>query len=247
MKRIRAILVDDEDLARESLRMAIGQFRHVVIIEECPNGFEAVRAVKEHQPDVMFLDIQMPKLTGFDVVELLGDEAPVIIFVTAYDEFAVKAFEANALDYILKPANPERLVQTIEKIERLMGEEYRPRYDAILSDYKAKNKPLKRVLIRDKSKVHIIPVETIVYIQAQGDYVRIQTEQDTYLKQERMANLEQRLDPALFQRVHRSYLLNITFIDRIEQETKDSKIAILKNRAEIPISRSGYEQLMKFL
>ena len=247
MEKIRAILVDDEELARQSLRMALERFNQIEIISECSNGFEAVESVREQHPDVLFLDIQMPQLTGFDVIELLGDETPIVIFVTAYDEYALRAFDAKAVDYILKPANPDRLIQTIEKIEQLIIEDHKPEYRSIFSDQKQLAKPLERILIRDKSKVHIIPVEQVIYIQAQGDYVSIKTKDDTYIKQETMTNMEQRLDRSLFQRIHRSYLLNMNFLDRIEQSTKDSKVAVLSNLEELPISRSGYEQLMQFL
>ncbi len=250
--KIKAIIVDDEALARDSLRSALAEFADIEIINECVNGFDAVQEVHRSRPDLMFLDIQMPRLDGFDVVELLGKEAPFIIFVTAYDEYALRAFEAEALDYLLKPVNRKRLQMSIARVrEKLIS---RPDslkestgMERFIDQHREHLAPLGRVLIRDGSDVHIIPVEDIIYFEAEEDYVRIHTGERTYLKLDSMANLESKLDPRNFCRVHRSILLNIAYLVKIEPHSKDSRIAKLKNGKILPISRSGYNRLMELL
>lgn len=250
--KIKAIIVDDEALARESLRSALAEFEDIEIIKECVNGFDAVQEVHRSRPDLMFLDIQMPRLDGFDVVELLGKEAPFIIFVTAYDEYALRAFEAEALDYLMKPVNPKRLQMSIERVrEKLVSRGDVPRVsesmERFIDQHRERLAPLTRILIRDGSDVHIIPVEDIIYFEAEEDYVRIHTGERTYLKLDSMANLEAKLDTQNFCRVHRSILLNIGYLVKIEPYSKDSRIAKLKNGKTLPISRSGYNRLMELL
>jgi two-component system, LytTR family, response regulator len=249
---IKAIIVDDEALARDSLRSALAEFADIEIINECVNGFDAVQEVHRSRPDLMFLDIQMPRLDGFDVVELLGKEAPFIIFVTAYDEYALRAFEAAALDYLLKPVNRKRLQMSIARVrEKLISRTDSLRestgMERFIDQHREHLAPLGRVLIRDGSAVHIIPVEDIIYFEAEEDYVRIHTGERTYLKLDSMANLESKLDPRNFCRVHRSILLNIAYLVKIEPHSKDSRIAKLKNGKILPISRSGYNRLMELL
>ena len=244
---IRAIIVDDEELARASLKLSLQKFQQISVINECSNGFEAVKAIKEFKPDVVFLDIQMPKLNGFDVVELLADEAPQIIFVTAFDEYAIKAFDANALDYLLKPVNPDRLKIAIKRLEEKISIEAKPDFKNAVKEVVQKNLPLQRILIKENTKVHVIPVNEIIYIEAQDDYVLIQTLDKSYLKNERLANLEAELDPQVFIRIHRSFLVNIDYINRIESYSKDSKLVKLKTGFEIPVSRSGYGKLKQIL
>lgn len=244
---IRAIIVDDEELARASLKLSLQKFQQISVINECSNGFEAVKSIKEFKPDVVFLDIQMPKLNGFDVVELLADEAPQIIFVTAFDEYAIKAFDANALDYLLKPVNPDRLKIAIKRLEEKISIEAKPDFKNAVKEVVQKNLPLQRILIKENTKVHVIPVNEIIYIEAQDDYVLIQTLDKSYLKNERLANLEAELDPQVFIRIHRSFLVNIDYINRIESYSKDSKLVKLKTGFEIPVSRSGYGKLKQIL
>ena len=244
---IRAIIVDDEELARASLKLSLQKFQQISVINECSNGFEAVKSIKEFKPDVVFLDIQMPKLNGFDVVELLADEAPQIIFVTAFDEYAIKAFDANALDYLLKPVNPDRLKIAIKRLEEKISIEAKPDFKNAVKEVVQKNLPLQRILIKENTKVHVIPVNEIIYIEAQDDYVLIQTPDKSYLKNERLANLEAELDPQVFIRIHRSFLVNIDYINRIESYSKDSKLVKLKTGFEIPVSRSGYGKLKQIL
>jgi len=244
---IRAIIVDDEALGRESLRTILGDFPFIEVVGECADGFAAVQAVQQLKPDLLFLDIQMPRLDGFDVVELLGKEAPFIIFVTAYDEYALRAFEAQALDYLLKPVRKERLHKGIERLQGQMQTRVRESMAGLVQKHRQDQAPLGRLLIRDNTQVTIIPVAEIVYIEAQDDYVKIFTPQKTHLKSETLASLEQKLDPAIFCRIHRSYILNIDFLTAIEPYTKDSRIVKLKNGKTLPLSKAGYDRLLELI
>jgi two-component system LytT family response regulator len=246
-KMIKTIIVDDEPLARESLKNSLHDFEDIEILRECANGFEAVQAVQAQRPDVVFLDIQMPKLDGFDVVELLGNESPFIVFVTAYDAYAIKAFEAKALDYLLKPIQKERLTKTIERVKERISQEDFPPIDKLIETHRKNAAPLTRILVRDRSDVHIIPVEDVMYIEAQDDYIEIHTSKGSFLKNERISNLEEALDDHQFCRIHRSFIMNIEYLSKIEPHTKDSKLAILKNGRNLPISRSGYSKLTDLL
>ncbi|MBN1379287.1 MAG: response regulator [Gammaproteobacteria bacterium] len=244
---ITSIIVDDETHARQALRNALAPYSQISIIAECEHGLEAIRRVNELHPQVLFLDIHMPKLDGFDVLELLGDDAPLIVFVTAYDEYAIRAFDKNALDYLLKPLDPKRLQKTIERVEQrlLSSEPFVP--NKILHDRQQTQIPLQRILVRDGSDVHIIPVDQIYYIEAADDYIAIQLKDKTHIKQERLQNLEMQLDQRDFCRIHRSYILNLHYLLSIESESKDSKVAILKNESRLPISRNGYNRLKELL
>jgi two-component system LytT family response regulator len=244
---IKVIIVDDEDHARDSLREELKRFKDIKVIAECHNGFDAVKAVQNEKPDVVFLDIQMPKLDGFDVVELLGDDSPVVVFVTAYDEYAIRAFETEALDYLLKPVNHKRLKKTIARIHEALRENQETRLSRLVSRHKDDQGPLNRILIRDGTDVNIIPVEDITYIEAQDDYISICTENKSYLKNETLSRIEEMLDPQNFCRIHRSYILNIDYLKKIEPYSKGSRIAKLKNGRTVPISRSGYNRLMELM
>jgi two-component system LytT family response regulator len=241
---MRVIIVDDEPLARAVLREHLGFFADVEIIGECANGFEAVKAIAELAPDLVFLDIQMPKLDGFEVVELAGAKTHYV-FVTAYDQFALRAFDVHALDYLLKPFTRERLAQALAHArERAAapaqgGDVMR----ALVVDAQARHQPIERVLIRDGARVQVIPVERIDYVEAQDDYVAFFADGRQWLKNQRMAELESQLDPQAFLRVHRSYIVNLSAIARIEPTGKDGHCAVLKSGARIPISRSGYTKV----
>ena len=245
---IKAIIVDDEALARESLKTALEPFEDIDIIEQCANGFEAVQAVQRLQPDLVFLDVRMPKLDGFDVVELLGNDAPFIIFVTSYDEYAPRAFEAEALDYLLKPVKAERLEKAVERVrERFQLKNSQP-FENLIDKHRDFLGPLTRILIRNGTEVVIIPVNDVIYLEARDDYVKVYTRQGkSYLKSERMTRLEKMLDPQYFCRIHRSYILNINSLKKIEPYSKDSRLAILENGQRLPISRGGYTRLMELL
>jgi two-component system LytT family response regulator len=241
---MRVIIVDDEPLARAVLREHLNAHADVEVVGECANGFEAVKAIAELAPDLVFLDIQMPKLDGFEVVELAGAKTHYV-FVTAYDQFALRAFDVHALDYLLKPFTRERLAQALAHARERMAApaQSEDAMRALVSDAQARHQPLERVLIRDGARVQVIPVERIDYVEAQDDYVAFFAEGRQWLKNQRMAELESQMDPRAFLRVHRSYIVNLGAIARIEPTGKDGHCALLKSGARIPISRSGYQKV----
>ena len=241
---MRAIIVDDEHLARAVLREYLADQPGIEIVAECANGFEAVKAIGELRPDLVFLDIQMPKLDGFEVVELAGTRTQYV-FVTAYDQFALKAFEVRAIDYLLKPFSRERLAQALASARsRVTPPE---QLEAVAQESARRLGSLERILIRDGSRVHVVPASSIDWIEAQDDYVQISAGGRTHLKNGRMAELEQGLDPSLFLRVHRSYIVNVGAIERIEAATRDSWCAVLKDGKRVPVSRSGYQKVRELL
>jgi two-component system LytT family response regulator len=257
---LRVIIVDDEALARQVLREHLTARGDVEIIAECANGFEAVKAISELQPDLILLDVQMPKLDGFEVLELVGRSVPVV-FCTAYDEFAVRAFEVHAVDYLLKPFSEERVGQAIERAKERLGHPQEqpgagsgpgpapvlPSGDKLRAEVRRDSGPVERVLIRDGSRVHVLPVGEIDFVQAQDDYVCFHVSGKEFLKEQPLAEVESTLDPARFVRVHRSYLLNVDRLARVEPLTKDSRIAILKDGRRLPLSRAGYQRLNALL
>ncbi|MFK7863216.1 MAG: LytR/AlgR family response regulator transcription factor [Pseudohongiellaceae bacterium] len=245
--KIKALIVDDEPHAREGMQTALDKFDEIEVIAVCENGLQAVKAVNELKPQLLFLDIQMPKLDGFDVLELLGEQAPFIIFVTAYNDYAVQAFEANAVDYLLKPLDPSRLQQAVNKVVEKIANKQPSSLNAEVIDAAREQELLHRLLVREGSDVHVLAVSKVCYIESADDYVAIQTEEATHIKLDRLSKLQEKLDPRQFCRIHRSYLLNVNFLARIEAETKDSKVAILSNGKQLPISRSGYASLKKLL
>ena len=242
---IRTIIVDDEEPARLVLREFLSAHEEVKIIAECANGFEAVKAVTESRPDLVILDIQMPKLNGFEVLELV-DRPPAIIFATAYNQYAIKAFEVHAVDYILKPFSKERLAEALEHAKKHLHKKTIPLQE-LVSSARMRPSPLERILVKDGSKVHVIPVDKIDFIEAQDDYIAIKSDGKTHLKQERMAELEKELDATKFVRIHRSTILNLERIARIELYAKDSRMAILKDGTKLLISRAGYDKLKGLL
>jgi two-component system, LytTR family, response regulator len=243
----RIVVVDDEPLARSVIREFVKAHPGVDIVAECGNGFDAVKAVADLSPDLVFLDVQMPKLNGFEVLELLGRGIPVV-FTTAYDQYALQAFEVHAVDYLLKPFSEERFAEALSRARgRVQAREPADGLDALVTDARAKHAPLARVLIRDGSQVHVLPVEKIDYVEAQDDYVCFKSEGKQYLKDQTMGALEASLDPARFVRIHRSYLLNIERIARVELYAKDSRVAILRDGTRLPVSRAGYARLAKLL
>ena len=245
--RLRIVIVDDEPLARAVVREYLAAHPGTEVVAECANGFEAVKAVAEQSPDLMFLDVQMPKLSGFDVLELIGRAVPVV-FTTAYDQYALRAFEVHAVDYLLKPFSAERFAEALSRAhERLAAREGLP-VDALLADARPKGgAPAERVLIRDGAQVHVLPVDAIDYVEAQDDYVCFKAAGKQYLKDQTLANVEATLDPRRFVRIHRSYLLNIDRIARVELYAKDSRVAILRDGTRLPVSRAGYARLAKLL
>jgi two-component system LytT family response regulator len=240
---IRAILVDDEDLARQLLREYLSEEEDVEIVAECANGFDAVKSIAEHKPDLAFLDVQMPKLDGFEVLELVDSDLAVV-FVTAYDQYAMKAFEAAAVDYLLKPFDAARLRAALEKARRRLAERA-PRLQAVelKKAARAPGQWPERIVVKDGARVHIIAVNQLEYVEAQDDYVALHSGGKSYLKQQTISSLEESLDPAKFIRVHRSFLMNLDRISKIEPYTKDSRLAILASGAQVPVSRAGYLRL----
>jgi two-component system LytT family response regulator len=242
---LRVVIVDDEEPARMALRHALGILGGVEVLAECENGFEAVRVVTELQPDLLFLDVQMPKLDGFEVLELLGGGMPVV-FVTAYDEFALRAFDVHAIDYLLKPYTDERLAAALLRA-RERTPAARPAIAALRAAARPSDTPLERVVIRDGGQVHVLPVGKIDYVEAQDDYVAFRSGGKSFLKEQTLGDLEAALDPRQFVRVHRSYVLNIERLAKVELYAKDSRVAILADGTKLPISRAGYQRLQKVL
>ena len=243
--RLRVVIVDDEELARKTLARELRADPALEVVADCPDGFAAVRAASELKPDLMLLDVQMPKLDGFEVLELV-DPAIAVVFVTAHDEHAVRAFEVNAVDYLLKPVDPERLRDAVGRArQRLQRGEKMP--VTALAAARPPGPPVSRVLVRDGPRVHIIPVDALDYIEAQDDYIAVHTGGKTYLKPQPIAAIETTLDPARFVRIHRSFILNLDRLGRIELYAKDSRIAILQDGTRLPLSRAGHARLRELL
>ncbi len=244
-QKLRAIIVDDEELARHVLHELIASHPDIDIVAECANGFEAVKAVTELKPDLLFLDIQMPKLDGFEVLELIGTDL-AIVFCTAYDQYALRAFEVNAVDYLLKPFGAERFETALTRARQRMGEQKRVPTDLAIQA-RTPGQFSDRIVLRDGSDVHIIPINKLDYAEAQDDYVALASEGKKRLKQQTISSLEQSLDPARFLRIHRSYVLNIDRLKKLEPYGKDSHVAILTDGTRLPVSRSGYTRLRTLL
>lgn len=235
---LKAVIVDDEELARRYLKEMLRAHPDIEIAAECADGFQAVKAIGEISPDIVFLDVQMPKLDGFEVLELI-EPGPAIIFVTAYDQYALRAFDAHAVDYLLKPFRAERFEAALARA-RLRLAEATPSAVSL----RPVEQKLKRIVVKDGSRVHFIPVARLDYVEAQDDYVALHSEGKAWLKQQPIAKLEELLDPARFVRIHRSYIVNLERISRIEPYGKDSRIAILAGGTRLPVSRTGYARLM---
>jgi two-component system, LytTR family, response regulator len=244
---IRAIVVDDEDLARGLLREYLREQDDIQIVAECTNGFDAVKAVAEHRPDLLFLDVQMPKLDGFEVLELVGNDLAVV-FVTAHDQYAMKAFDAAAVDYLLKPFDVERFRTALQRARRRLSERaLLPEASGLRSAALAPGQFVQRIVVKDGTRIHIIPASQLDYAEAQDDYVALHSAGKTYLKQQTISSLESSLDPSRFVRTHRSFLLNLECVAKIEPYTKDSRLAVLMNGSQVPVSRAGYLRLKELM
>ncbi|MBO9699356.1 MAG: LytTR family transcriptional regulator DNA-binding domain-containing protein [Sporocytophaga sp.] len=247
MTKYKVIITDDEPLARSLIRSYLKDDPDVEIIAECGDGFSALKSVQELHPDLLFLDVQMPKLTGFEMLELM-ENPPLIIFSTAYDEYALKAFEMNAADYLLKPYSRERFEQAVKKAKaRLKHNESVNDPSGINNSLKQREGTLERIAVKTGNKINVLQVEDIFYLEAQDDYVMIYCSAGKFLKQQRMKYFEDALDPEMFMRVHRSYIVNLNEITQIEPYEKDSHLIVLRNGAKIPVSRSNYSELKKTL
>jgi two-component system LytT family response regulator len=245
-KKIQALIVDDEDLARQVIREMLVPHPEIEIVGECANGFEAVRMVTELKPDLMFLDIQMPKLDGFEVLELIGTGIAVV-FVTAYDEHALRAFEVHAVDYLMKPFRAERFEAALDRAKQRIGGTAPFRPEELTAATRGSGTYAERVVVKDGTRVQIIPVSKLDYAEAQDDYVALVSQGKKHLKQQTISSLEAALDPKTFVRIHRSYLVNLERVTRFEPYGKDTHVVILNDGARLPVSRSGYARLKAFL
>jgi len=241
---MKVLIVDDEHLARRVLREYLTAHPGIEIVGECANGFEAVKAIAELDPELVFLDIQMPKLDGFEVVALAGNK-PHYVFATAYDGFALRAFEVHAIDYLLKPFSRERLGEALAQAR--LRRPQPAQVEAVVKEAALRQGPIERVLIRDGARVHVVAVDSIDHVEAQDDYVQISADGKRYLKHQSLSELETQLDPARFVRIHRSWIVNVEAIARIEPVSKDNHCAVLKDGARLPISRSGYQKVRALL
>ena len=245
-ERIKALIVDDEPLARQLLREYLSIHHDVEVVAECGNGFEALKSVTELEPDLLFLDIQMPKLDGFEVLELL-DRDVAVIFVTAYDQHALRAFEIHAVDYLLKPFSPERLADALTHARARIGKPSALSAAQLVAEARPDRRAVDRILVRDQANVHVVAASQVDYIEAQDDYVCIHAEGKQYLKNQTLSDLEEQLDERRFVRIHRSYLLNLDRLARLEPYAKDSRVAVLKDGRELPVSRAGYTRLRELI
>ena len=259
---IKAIIIDDEPLARMIVREYLGFYPEITIVQECSDGFEGIKAIQLHHPDLIFLDIQMPKINGFEMLELV-EEPPAVIFTTAFDEYAIRAFESHAVDYLLKPFNKERFDKALRKwmesrvpADREAGRshaadsEARPpagSTEALLETAAQSPAQQHRIVVKTGGKIKIIPLEDIHFLEAADDYVKIHTHQGAFLKNRTMSYFEQALDPTQFVRTHRSYILNIQQVTRIDPYEKDSHLCILQSGAQVPVSKAGYVKLKAVL
>jgi two-component system LytT family response regulator len=243
---LTVIVVDDESPARSLVREYLAQHADMQLVAECANGFEAVKAANAHKPDLLILDVQMPKLDGFEVLELLGNEARAVIFTTAHDNYALRAFNVHAVDYLLKPYSAERFCEALALARtRLRKSETVPARE--LLETRRDGAPLDRLLIRDRSNVHVIPIDDVDFVESQDDYISIRAAGKSYLKEQTISELEQQLPPKTFVRIHRRFLLNLSRLAKIELSEKDSRIAVLLDKTQLPISRSGYAKLRAVL
>ncbi len=245
-EKLRTIIVEDEELARNLMKKFLSDIESIEIIAECENGFEGVKMINELKPDLVFLDIQMPKITGFEMLELL-EHKPQIIFATAYDQYALKAFEYNAADYLLKPYSKDRLVEAVAKVEERMQTEGRESDVAEkVSDFPREGY-LDRVVVKDRHKIHIAPVDAIRYIESMDDYVMIYTTEGRWMKQKTMKYFETSLNPNDFVRIHRSYIVKVNEISEIQQYEKESYVVILHDKTKLKVSKTGYKNLKDIL
>jgi two-component system LytT family response regulator len=245
-RKLTAVIVDDEDLARAIVRELLKPHADIEILGECSNGFEAVKLVSERKPDLLFLDIQMPKLDGFEVLELIGPDIAVV-FVTAYDEHALRAFEVHAVDYLLKPVGAERFESALERARLRVGTVATPEATDLAATARAPGNYAERLVVKDGTKVQIIPVAKLDYVEAQDDYVALASQGKKHLKQQTISSVEAMLDPKTFLRIHRSIIVNLERVVRVEPYSKDSHIAILHDNTRLPVSRAGYTRLRTIL
>jgi len=248
MTKVKAIIIEDEAPARDLIKAWLRDFPDIDLVDECPDGFTGLKSVNDNKPDIIFLDIRIPKINGFEMLELL-DHTPVIIFTTAYDQYAIRAFEHNTADYLLKPFSKDRFSEAVKKAAERLGDlsKEKDNVKRIIEHIDEETEKISRVVIKDRSKINIVPVEDIIYIDSQDDYVEIHTPDGRYLKQKTMKYFEKNLDPLIFVRIHRCHIVRVDQIVRLEQYEKESYIAILKNDTKLKVSKSGYKRLKEIL
>ncbi|MEP7230943.1 MAG: LytTR family transcriptional regulator DNA-binding domain-containing protein [Ginsengibacter sp.] len=240
---MKVIIIDDEPLGRSIVKEYLQSYTNIEIVAECNDGFEGMKAIQHYEPDLIFLDIQMPKINGFEMLELI-ENPPSVVFTTAFDEFAIKAFETNAIDYLLKPFSKDRFDKAIEKYTQ-QTETKQPR--EIIETAAQSPSQQSRIVVKDGSKIKIIPVSQIHYLEAADDYVKIITAEGSFLKKRTMTFFEQSLGTYQFARIHRSYIVNTQLITRIDPYEKDNHIVVLSTGAKLSVSKSGYSKLKEIL
>jgi two-component system, LytTR family, response regulator len=243
---MKIIVIDDEVLARSIVKEYLQKHPQLELVAECGDGFEGLKAIQQHDPDLVFLDIQMPKISGFEMLELI-EKPPAVIFTTAFDEFAIKAFEAHAVDYLLKPFNQERFDKAIAKWLEQQNKPSESKTEELLETASQSPSQSSRIVVKNGSKIKIIPVHDIFFLEAADDYVKIHTQEGYFLKNKTMNHFEQVLDRQQFVRSHRSYIVNVQQITRIDPYEKDNHVAILRTGAKVPVSRGGYGKLKSVL
>jgi two-component system, LytTR family, response regulator len=247
-EKIKIIIIDDEAPARELVKHYLKEVDSIDVIAECSDGFSGLKSISQMKPDLVFLDIQMPRLTGIEMVEVLT-EKPEIIFTTAYDQFAIRAFELNAVDYLMKPFEKRRFLiavnKAIEKIRSGTGKNVP--VNQLLAIKPEPSSPVNRIVVRKANSINIIPVDQVRYVEAQDDYVMIYHSGGKALKQQTMKFYEDNLPKESFVRIHRSYIVKIEAINRIEPYTKDNHVAVLHSGDKLPVSRAGYKHLKEEL
>jgi two-component system, LytTR family, response regulator len=240
---IKAVLIDDEPLARSIVTEYLQAFPEITIAQECNDGFEGIKAITQHKPDLIFLDIQMPKINGFEMLELI-EQPPSVIFTTAFDEYAIKAFESRAIDYLLKPFSKDRFEKAVRKwLEQRSKADQKSTTQTLLTEEIRQPEERNRIVVREGSNIRIVPVHEVQYIEAYDDYVKIFTQKEMYLKKKTMSFYESSLDASQFVRVHRSYIINLQQLTKIEPLEKETYLALLKSGVKVPLSKSGYTKL----
>ena len=242
----KVVIIDDEPLARSLVVEYLQQHTFIEIAAECNDGFQGVKAIMQHKPDLIFLDIQMPKINGFEMLELL-DTTPNVIFTTAFDEYAIKAFEANAIDYLLKPFSKERFDLAIHKWNEKKSTSSEKNIQSLLENTTKQPDERNRIVVKNGSDIRIVPMADVMYIEAYDDYVKIFTKDTYYLKKKTMNYYEQVLDSSQFFRTHRSFIINLQELTKIEPLEKNTYVVLLKNGKKIPLSRTGYSKLKETL
>jgi two-component system LytT family response regulator len=243
---MKVIIIDDEALARSMVKEYLAAHPDIEVVQECSDGFEGIKAIQQHQPDLIFLDIQMPKINGFEMLELI-EQPPAVIFTTAFEEYAIKAFESHAIDYLLKPFSKERFDKAIQKWQQQNQTERKADTQKLLNTVGLNPTQQNRVVLKDNGKIKIIPTTQIHYLEAADDYVKIHTTEGVFLKNKTMGYFEETLEPQNFIRIHRSYIINVQLITRIEPYEKESHLAILSIGMKLPVSKAGYVKLKQVL